>query len=208
MRDISSKQNWPLWTLFVVLSIITIGYFVLRVLITNVKDLNTSVGAINVENTQLEEKLSTLNSLKQEFNDNPDKVKILELAVPEDNMLAEITESLRQIAADSVINITSIKQSNTQSSKNTDVIIELSFEGSYKSFTSFMSNLEKNVRLNTPTKITLNSATNTSGGEVYVKGSMTLDFFKTNTSKKTSTSGSTATTTTNVTTTSTAEATK
>lgn len=202
MREIGNKKNWSLFSLLMVIVIVAVGYFVLSPIISSLKDLNTNIDAKDAENVQLEQKLLTLNKLKQEFADNPNKLKILNLAVPEENMLAEITESLREIAAQSVINITSIKQVSTQTSKDTNTKIDLTFEGSYTGFKMFLEDLEKNVRLNTPTKISLTSAKNTEGGETYVKGAMTLDFFKTNTAKNSSTSNASATVT------STTEATK
>ena len=118
----------------------------------------------------------SLQKLKKDFAENEDAVKLLDLALPESDMLAEVIETIKDIASDSVVEISSIKQ--TKSKDNSSTTISIAFEGSYSSFKMFLEDIENNIRLITPTKITLNETKNTEDGESFLKGTLELNFFK------------------------------
>ena len=179
MREIAGKQNWALYTLLMVLIIICIGYFGINPFINEFKSLNIEIQQKNVENTQLENKLTALKQLKDEFNQNKDEITRLSLALPKTNMAAEITETLRKITSDTGMTITGIKQT-TDNKETGNTKIDLSFESSYKSFKLFLSDIQENVRYAVPTKITLTQTKTADGSEPYIKGTISFDFFKTN----------------------------
>ncbi len=183
MREVKDKNNWALFSFFLVIAMIAVGYFVINPYVNDVKSLNTKIDAKGTENQELEAKLASLQKLKKEFEENADTTKMLDLALPDNDMLAEVIESIRAIGEDSVVKITSIKQNQTKNSESTDIVI--SFESSYSSFKMFLDDVESNVRFVTPTKITLNETKNSEGGESFLKGSINLNFFKVS-SKKTS----------------------
>jgi Tfp pilus assembly protein PilO len=182
MREIKKKNNWSLLSLLLVIVSISIGYFIINPHINDIRDIDTRVLAKIEENNQLENKLTALQKLKVDFEENQQTVKLLDLSLPEENMMAEIVESIGAMANDSVFKLTSIKQSKSRGKGETTV--EISFEGSYFSLKLFMENLEKYIRLVKPVRINVNEMKNTDGGESFLRGSMTLNFFRVDNSEK------------------------
>lgn len=178
MREIKNKSYWSLFSLLMVVVMIVVGYFVIYPYVGELNEINTSVDAKEIENNELEQKLSSLEKLKTDFESNTETVKMLDLALPESDMLAEIVETIQDIAGKSALQIDSIKQTKSKDDSNT--IISVGFEGSYTSFKLFLDDLEQNIRLVTPTKITLSETKNTEDGESFLKGTIELDFFKVN----------------------------
>lgn len=187
MREVKGKNYWSLFSFLMVIIMIAVGYFLINPYVSELKNLNTGIDAKTNENSELEQKLISLQKLKKDFEENEDTVKMLDLALPESDMLAEVVETIQDIANDSVVEITSIKQS--KSKDNTSTVISITFEGSYSSFKMFLEDIEDNIRLATPTKITLSETKNTEDGESFLKGTIEIDFFKVKT--KTSTNDKT-----------------
>jgi len=179
MRQLTAKNYWPALTLLVVAIIIALGYFLIYSEIQNLKNTNIELDAKKQENLELSQKLTNLQMLKNAFASNATQSTTLSLALPQTNMMAEIIESLRVMAQDSVVEIISIKQSpQVEGKTQTFTSVDISFEGSYQSFRSFLQNIESNIRYAVPTKINISHNQNVSGGESYLKGTMSLNFFK------------------------------
>lgn len=176
MREVKGKNYWALFSFLMIIIIIAIGYFLISPYISELKDLNTKVLARTKENQELQEKITALRKLKQEFEENSDTINLLDLALPEKDMLAEVIETIGDIAEDSVTEITSIKQTKSKDKDMTQ--IDVSFESSYPSFKMFLEDLENNIRLVTPVKVNLSQTKNTEEGESFLKGNLSLDFFK------------------------------
>lgn len=175
------KQNWSIYSLLMVIIVIALGYFVIAPWIADIKDLNIKIAAKDRENTQLEQNLLALKNLKKQFDESSEATKLLDLALPESDYLAEVVETLRGIADKSAANLIQIRQGTSADKKATD--IEINFEGSYESLRMLLDNIEKNIRFANINSINLTSAKNIEGGEVYLKSNLTLSFFKVGTSE-------------------------
>lgn len=176
MREVKSKNYWSLFSFLMVIVMIMIGYFFINPYVSQLNNIKAQVEAKTNENIELEQKLIALQKLKVSFEENEETVKMLDLALPEKDMLAEIIETIYDIAKDSVVEISSIKQ--TKSKDNSATLITVGFEGSYTSFKMFLKDVENNIRLITPAKINISETQNIDGGEKFLKGTIDFNFFK------------------------------
>jgi len=178
MREIKEKNNWPMYSLLLVLICICFGLLFIQPYVKSVKESNTQVAAKEIQQRELEGKLDSLKQIQNTLDSNTNIATNLALAIPEGNDISEIMEILNAISNQTVTDLTLIKQSTNKN--DTQTTIDVSFDASYTSFKMFLEDLENNLRLITPTKIGLVSTKNSVGGETYLKGNITLDFFKTN----------------------------
>lgn len=184
MREIKEKNNWPMYSLLLVLICISFGILFIGPFVQSVKESKTQIAAKEIEKRELEGKLNSLTQIQNTLSSDTNIATNLALALPEGNEISEILETLNAISNQTVTDLTLIKQSTNKNETQTS--IDLSFDASYTSFKMFLEDLENNLRLVTPTKIGLVSTKNSVGGETYLKGNMTVDFFKTNSESESS----------------------
>lgn len=176
MREAKQKKYWGLLALLTFVIIVVLGYFVLYPQTTELKNLDTQVQAKNQENQALSAKIKALNSLSQSFTANPDKVRMLDLAIPNDDLQAEIIASLGNIAGSSGMTITNISQVASDTEDFTS--INLGFETSYAGLKLFLGSIENNMRYIDIKNMTLTRAVKAEGAEGFITGSAKLDLFK------------------------------
>lgn len=148
----------PLLPLLIVVIIIGLGYLVIQPLITTLKDLNTKIAARSEQITQMESKISNLKYLKGEFAKATADLDLLNIAIPKDSQMPEILMQLAQIAGKSGVQITSI---NPKSGEGENLSINT--QGDFASISSFIENLEKNLRPITIRAISFTSSKNQEG---------------------------------------------
>ena len=176
MREPKKKNYWGLLSLLAFVAAIALGYFVLYPMINNLKEVNIKVAAKDSEINDLGVKISALEKLSLAFGNSPEKVKMLDLAIPEDDMQAEIIATLSNIASNSGMTITSIAQKKSQDKNFTS--ISVGFESSYAGAKLFLESMENNIRYANVKNMTLTRNQKTDGGEGFITGTVTLDLFK------------------------------
>lgn len=188
----AKKTNyWPMLSLLMIVIIISVGYFVIYPDIGQLKELNKQISARTRESDAMQEKITALKGLQQEFSAKQNEVKLFDLAMPQNDGMPEIISSLDAMASETALSITSLAQKKS-TKDNQSTSVDVSGEGSYKSFTLFLEDLEKNIRQSNITSISLST------GKIQleevtdaIKVTMNIDFFKVGSSSDTTNQPST-----------------
>jgi Tfp pilus assembly protein PilO len=138
------KNQTQLFPLLISIICLTIGYFIIFPKIDELKLINTQIEAKNQNISEIQEKITNLNALKNEFTNNSGTLESVNLALADSSQLAEIIEQVTGISQKSGMNLKSIKPDSKQ--LNNELLINLSLQGDYSSLINFTENVEKNLR--------------------------------------------------------------
>jgi len=112
------------------------------------------------------ELVNTINKLKDEYQSRASDMARLDVLLPKTKNIKEALQDISTIAQQTGLGLASIKTSATEEKNKKDtgpgqVTIETSTEGSYRSLVSFLTELEKNLRITDLDSISLSEG----GGE-------------------------------------------
>lgn len=165
--------NSPLLPLLVAIFCFGLGYLVIYPKISELKNLNTQIAAVNKDSINLQEKTSNLKILQSKFARASSDVELLKVALPADEQMAEIIQQLQTLASKSGMLVKSIRPSIGPVSDET--LLAVSLEGTFSNLVTFSENLEKNVR---PANIkSVNMASSDSLTGTIFEANVTLAFF-------------------------------
>ncbi len=157
-----------------VVAILAFGYFVTYPVLTSINQNTLANKAKAQEVTDAQTKLNNLNSLKSEFAKYQEQVKLLSVAAPSTAEMPEILTQLNTIAAKSGMVLGSVQPTTAQNSGA--VSVNVSASGNFGACQSFLSNLEKNVRIVTVKSMNLTSSS--AGESDLITANFSLDFIQ------------------------------
>lgn len=181
MREIRKKQSWGLISLLLFLIMVSIGYFVIYPSVEDLRETNLKVAAKEKDVFDMQNKVASLEKLSAQLTNNPDKVNMLELAIPDDDAPAEVIESLSNIASSTGTDLISFSNNKSKDGDFTD--LSVSFESSYQGFKLMLEDLQRNIRFTNVKSINLSRNISEEGFEGFVSGSINVGMFKYNKAK-------------------------
>lgn len=141
MASVTSRSN--LFTALGFIGALVIFFFGVRPTISSIKNTRTDVAAAQKQAEILETKLSTLRSLKLEFENRKSELSALSVAIPKDPQVAEIVEMISTITARAGLSLVSLQPSKAA---GVAVPVNVTVKGGFGNLVSFAEILEKNVR--------------------------------------------------------------
>jgi Tfp pilus assembly protein PilO len=171
------KNQTQLLPLLISVICLAIGYFVILPKIEELKLINIQIEAKNQNITEVQNKITNLNLLKNEFTNNSGTLEAVNLALADSSQLPEIIEQITSITQKSGMSLKSIKPDSKQI--NNELLVNLSLQGDFGSLITFTQNIEKNLRPITLKSVSMSMSTDGTFDANVGLGILTLDDNKT-----------------------------
>lgn len=177
MRKVETKDYRPILSILFVLIAISLSFLLINNYVLDLRDAKIDAYALDKENEQLERNLEALSELKGQLAQNPEIKQYLDLALPEDDMIAEIIKTIEVVANNNAVGVTGISKGSGSKTGSQNVNIVLNFENTtYESLKLFLENLDGNIRIVEVNGLSLSRYdTDTNSG--LVSGNIQLSFF-------------------------------